>query len=82
PIVPQIRDYFEPRMSNSAAAAGGTRWSTGRWKSDSPEAVSFKTIIDGLEEVIFKNYPFSVPAFYALVVRCWVEVGPGTEHLA
>ena len=35
-----------------------------------------------MAEVIFKNYPFSVPAFYALVVRCWVEVGPGTEHLA
>ncbi|CAK9039198.1 unnamed protein product, partial [Durusdinium trenchii] len=57
PIVPQIRDYFEPRMSNSAAAA-----------------VSFKTIIDGLEEVIFKNYPFSVPAFYALVVRSLVTL--------
>eukprot|EP00435_Cladocopium_sp_Y103_P037763 s697_g10.t1 len=37
-------------------------------------AVSFKTIIDGLEEVIFKNYPFSVPPFYALVVRSLVTL--------
>lgn len=57
PIVPQIRAYFEPRMSTKAAAA-----------------VSFKTIIDGLEEVIFKNYPFSVPPFYALVVRSLVTL--------
>lgn len=56
PMVPQIRGYFEPRMSTKAAA------------------VSFKTIIDGLEEVIFKNYPFSVPAFYALVVRSLVTL--------
>lgn len=57
PMVPQIRAYFEPRMSTKKAAA-----------------VSFKTIIDGLEEVVFKNYPFSVPAFYALVVRSLVTL--------
>lgn len=37
-------------------------------------AISFKTIVDGLTEVVFQNYPFTVPAFYALVVRSLVNL--------
>eukprot|EP00930_Biecheleria_cincta_P029489 TRINITY_DN20513_c0_g1_i1.p1 TRINITY_DN20513_c0_g1~~TRINITY_DN20513_c0_g1_i1.p1 ORF type:complete len:626 (+),score=85.94 TRINITY_DN20513_c0_g1_i1:180-2057(+) len=37
-------------------------------------AISFKTIVDGLDEVIFKNYQFKVPAFYALVFRSLVTL--------
>eukprot|EP00929_Paragymnodinium_shiwhaense_P038997 TRINITY_DN20521_c0_g1_i1.p1 TRINITY_DN20521_c0_g1~~TRINITY_DN20521_c0_g1_i1.p1 ORF type:complete len:851 (+),score=194.02 TRINITY_DN20521_c0_g1_i1:171-2723(+) len=37
-------------------------------------SISFKTIVDGLSEVIFKNYVFSVPTFYALVVRSLVTL--------
>ncbi|CAJ1353645.1 unnamed protein product [Effrenium voratum] len=37
-------------------------------------AVSFQTIVDGLTNVVFKNYKFTVPAFYALVVRSLVTL--------
>lgn len=37
-------------------------------------AISFKTIVDGLSEVVFKQYPFTIPSFYALVVRSLVNL--------
>lgn len=37
-------------------------------------AINFKTIVDGLGDVIFKNYPFTVPSFYALIVRSLVNL--------